>query len=83
MASDAQRPADAYYEMQSILNPKWFLRPPPKQGTVVVVVGKDGIDTEWAMSFEVAAALKPHVLACPGLRWVSSTPYTPNRETQP
>lgn len=79
--ADAHRPADAYYEMVEILGHKWLDRKPPESGVTVVVAGTDGVPTEWACTFEIAARLKPHVLARPNLRWLGSAPYFPRKET--
>lgn len=77
---DPRKPAAAYGEMVAILGEKWLLRPPPTSGITVVVSGADRVPTEWACSFEVAAALKPHVLACQSLTWLGSAPYFPRKE---
>lgn len=76
-------PAEAYYEVARILGDDWFLKPPPAQGVTVIIQGRDHLLTEWAVDLETAVALKPKVLACPGLRWFGQRPYFSTPGVQP
>lgn len=54
-------PADAFHIMSGIL-PAWFHRnPPPSTGVHLIVVGRDGVPTQWQMTEGLAGAVVPQL----------------------
>ncbi|HMG43950.1 MAG TPA: hypothetical protein VK611_21635 [Acidimicrobiales bacterium] len=47
---EAHSPASAYFALEDLLSPAYFLSPPPAQGVRLVIEGRDGIRTTWEMS---------------------------------
>lgn len=72
-------PAAAYFEMVEIIErvagPRWFTTASPRQGVGVIVVGDDGVETFWGLSYEHVGLVRQAVYAHPTLRWVSAVPY--------
>lgn len=53
-ASDPQPPSDAYLAMADLLPPSYFMSQPPAAGVRLIVLGDDGIGTQWDMSKTLA-----------------------------
>lgn len=69
-------PAQAYYEMASILGEQYFETFPPKEGMCVVVGGKaDGVLTTWYMSGHQYEIARPKIDQCREISLVSAKRY--------
>lgn len=69
------RPADAYWIVEKMVAPAYFLVPPPSSGVVLGIAGTDGVQTEWAMGRAGAAGLAALVIAHPDLRLIAERTY--------
>lgn len=80
---NARRPADAYFQMESILGESYFLTHPPSSGLNVVVQGVgDRVLCSYAMSAVMFDQLKGQVMANPALHLVSAKRYKDNGDTK-
>lgn len=52
--NDPQPPSDAYRAMADLLPPSYFATQPPAAGVRLIVLGDDGIGTQWDMSKTLA-----------------------------
>ena len=72
---EAHSPASAYFALEDLLSPTYFLSPPPAAGVRLVVEGLDGVRTTWEMS-ELRAHWLHSVLAGRPVRISSVARYT-------
>lgn len=70
-------PVDAYPLVEALLNPVYFLKPPPPSGIELVIEGADRKPTTWCFDRQSAAQVAQLVTKHPGLRLVSERPYSP------
>lgn len=70
-----QRPADAYYELARHLGEPYFLAPTPQVGQLLVIIGRDGVETRWHLTPLQASRTAEWVHDQPGLALLKRMAY--------
>lgn len=70
-----RRPAAAYYEVARWLGDAWFEKPTPKAGKLVVILGRDGVETRWHVDNLTASRMAEWAHGEPGLACLKVVPY--------
>lgn len=69
-------PVSAYHIVEGYIPEEYFSQPPPDEGVLFQVTGRDGFDSLWAIPANFADHLKAALLTHPDIRKVRTKPYT-------
>lgn len=80
MADRVHAPCAAYYPMAEIMGDAHMLKPTPTTGMSVVVQGRDGNYSSWAMTAIEFQRIRPLIDAHTDIVLISAKPYKNNSD---